>query len=70
MFNVLGHQAPVTPWCRFPEAFQDGYLGQTQLNLQYPSGLPPQEWLKVRAWGVLGSGHWRTSIWSCPLITV
>ncbi|CAL1138255.1 unnamed protein product, partial [Cladocopium goreaui] len=27
-------------------AFQDGYLGQTQLNLQYPSGLPPQEWLK------------------------
>lgn len=29
-----------------PVAFQDGYLGQTQLNLQYPSGLPPQEWLK------------------------
>jgi len=29
------------------EAFQDGYFGQTQLNLQHPSGLPPQEWLQV-----------------------
>lgn len=29
-----------------PVAFQDGYFGQTQLNLQHPSGLPPQEWLQ------------------------
>lgn len=45
--SSTGHTlVPVTPWS-FSQAFQDGYLGQTQLNLQYPSGLPPQEWLKV-----------------------
>lgn len=27
-----------------PVAFQEGYFGQTQLNLKHPSGLPPKEW--------------------------
>mmetsp|Transcript_3998 Transcript_3998/g.7258 ORF Transcript_3998/g.7258 Transcript_3998/m.7258 type:complete len:354 (-) Transcript_3998:226-1287(-) len=29
-----------------PVAFQDGYLSSTQLNLKYPRGMPPAEWLE------------------------
>ena len=30
-----------------PVAFQEGYLGSTRLNLDYPSGMPPSEWTEA-----------------------
>lgn len=30
---------------KLPVAFMDGYLGKTQLNFEYPNGLPPQNML-------------------------
>ena len=30
-----------------PVAFQEGYMSSTRLNLDYPRGLPPQEWTEA-----------------------
>ena len=30
-----------------PVAFQEGYLGSTLLNLDYPNGMPPQIWTEA-----------------------